>query len=59
MDPGAYCRAEHFDCPWRDGHLVLPHFPVRRGGCWATFIESLRDDFCASASAGADNADDE
>jgi hypothetical protein len=29
MDPGAYCR---LDRPWRDGHLLLPHFPALRAG---------------------------
>ena len=38
--PGAEC----FDRPLRDGHLFLHHFPVRRGGYWATFTKSLRDE---------------
>jgi hypothetical protein len=34
--------SQPFYRPWRDGHLFLHHFPVRRGGCWATFIGPLR-----------------
>ena len=49
---------QHSDRPWRDGHLLLPRF--RAPNALAGLLSAPSGlVLCASAAAGADNADDE